>query len=82
MSDPKFVMFEELWDRGVLYTRRHVDRLEADKKFPERVTLGVGRVGWVTIEIDAWVKKKIAARSKAGRSSKRSRRSAAAAPAK
>ena len=43
-------------DRGVPYTRQHLSRLEAAGKFPERVQLGEGRVGWLEGEVDEWIR--------------------------
>ncbi len=46
----------------VLYSPAHIARLEADGRFPKRVRLGAGRVGWVDREIDDWVNARIAER--------------------
>jgi len=42
--------------RGVPYTRQHLGRLEAAGRFPERVQLGEGRVGWIESEVDDWIR--------------------------
>lgn len=39
----------------VLYSRAHIDRLEKAGKFPKRIKLGTGRVGWWKAEIMAWL---------------------------
>lgn len=65
MSRRKLLIFPELSDRGVLHSRRQIDRLEADGKFPKRVPIGANRVGWVASEIDDWVDAAIARRSQA-----------------
>jgi prophage regulatory protein len=39
----------------VLYSPSHIDRLEKEKKFPQRVKIGPNRVGWIEDEIDAWI---------------------------
>ena len=39
----------------VLYSPAHIARLEAAGKFPLRVRLGPGRVGWVEQEILDWM---------------------------
>jgi prophage regulatory protein len=62
---PKILTFSQLRERGVLFTRRHVDRLEAAGKFPKRVSLGDNRVGWLTEEIEAYIAAAIARRSDA-----------------
>ena len=59
----KLLLFPELRDRGVPFGRRHVDRLEAEGKFPKRVPIGMRRVGWVAAEIDDWVNAAISARA-------------------
>jgi prophage regulatory protein len=46
----------------VLYSPAHIARLEADGKFPKRVQLGPGRVGWVDEEVQDWLKARIAER--------------------
>ena len=58
----KLLLFPELRERGVPLGRRHVDRLEAEGKFPRRVHISERRVGWVAEEIDAHVAAKIANR--------------------
>lgn len=49
----------------VLYSPAHIARLEAEGRFPKRVRLGQGRVGWVESEIDEWLAAKIAERDTA-----------------
>lgn len=39
----------------VPYTPQHILRLEKAGKFPRRIRLGQNRVGWLLIEIEAWV---------------------------
>lgn len=46
----------------VLYSPAHIARLEAAGKFPKRVRLGQGRVGWVEQEVLDWIKARIAER--------------------
>src|SRR5438067_572351 len=62
---PKLLLFSELRNEGVLYTRRHVDRLEAEGKFPKRVPVGDARVAWVAQEVRDWIEKRINARERA-----------------
>lgn len=50
----------------VLYSPAHIARLEAAGLFPKRVRLGIGRVGWVEEEIDAWLREHIARRDASG----------------
>lgn len=46
----------------VLYSPQHIARLEAANKFPKRVRLGQGRVGWVEQEVLDWLNARIAER--------------------
>ena len=39
----------------VPYTAQHILRLEKARKFPARIRLGQNRVGWLLIEIEAWI---------------------------
>jgi predicted DNA-binding transcriptional regulator AlpA len=48
--------------RGITFSRRHLARLEAERKFPTRVALGEKRIGWVMTEIDEWLAQKLANR--------------------
>ncbi len=43
----------------VLYSPQHIQRLEDAGRFPRRVRLGQGRVGWVEQEILDWVAERI-----------------------
>ena len=62
-SPRKLVKYSELKSvYGITFSRRHLARLEHEKKFPKRVQLGVNRVGWVETEIDEWLAEKLAAR--------------------
>ena len=46
----------------VLYSFAHIARLEAAGRFPKRVPLGPGRVGYVEEEVESWIAKRIAER--------------------
>jgi prophage regulatory protein len=63
----KILSFDELADHGVPYSRRQLDRIEADPNlvppFPKRVKLGLNRVGWLATEIVGYVDALIALRS-------------------
>ena len=43
----------------VLYSPAHIDRLEKSGRFPKRVRLGPGRVGWVESEVLEWLQQRI-----------------------
>ena len=58
----KLLTFPELKPEGVPTGRRQIDRLEAAGKFPRRVQISPGRVGWVADEIRAHVAELIARR--------------------
>lgn len=50
---------------GIHFSRTHLTRMEIEKQFPRRVSLGANRVAWVESEIVAWAAEKIAARDAA-----------------
>lgn len=58
----EILIFPELKPRGVRLSRRQIDRLEAAGKFPRRVQISPGRVGWLADEIDHHVAAAIARR--------------------
>jgi predicted DNA-binding transcriptional regulator AlpA len=59
----KLLSFAELTTtRGITFSRRHLKRLEDEKKFPLRVVLGENRIGWAVTEIDEWLAAKLAER--------------------
>lgn len=45
--------------RGIDFSRRHLQRLEDANRFPQRVALGVNKIGWVESEIDEWLAAKL-----------------------
>ncbi len=59
----KFLSKKQVRER-VLYSFAHIARLEVAGKFPKRVQLGPGRVGWVEEEIERWCLARIADRDK------------------
>ena len=48
----------------VLYSPAHIARLEAAGKFPKRIRLGQGRVGWLEQEIEDWIASRVAERDR------------------
>jgi prophage regulatory protein len=58
----EILIYPELKPRGVRVSRRQLDRLEAAGKFPRRVQISPGRVGWLAEEIDNHVATKVANR--------------------
>ena len=59
----KLISFAELaTTRGITFSRRHLKRLEDEKKFPLRVVLGENKIGWVVTEVDDWLAEKLADR--------------------
>lgn len=46
----------------VPYTPQHILRLENDGEFPRRVPIGKNRVGWRLVEIEEWLRTRIARR--------------------
>jgi prophage regulatory protein len=62
----KLLSYENLRaDKGVLYSKAHLWRLERAGKFPKRVPLGQSRHGWLDSEIDAWIEQRAAERGRA-----------------
>ena len=49
-------------EKGIGYSRTHVDRLEKDGRFPKRVSLGPRSIAWVETEVDEWLIGKVEAR--------------------
>lgn len=43
----------------VLYSPQHIRRLEIAGQFPQRVQLGVNRVGWIEEEVLDWLQQRI-----------------------
>jgi prophage regulatory protein len=48
----------------VLYSPAHIQRLEDAGRFPKRVRLGQGRVGWIESEVLDWLAERIRERDK------------------
>jgi len=46
----------------VLYSPAHIARLEAAGKFPKRIRLGQGRVGWLEHEVQDWIAQRVSER--------------------
>jgi prophage regulatory protein len=62
----KLLSFAQLTTtRGITFSRRHLQRLEDERKFPRRVALGENRIGWPEAEIDRWLAEKLAQREAA-----------------
>jgi prophage regulatory protein len=55
----RILTFKELYEHGIFFSRRHVNRLEAAGKFPKRVWIGERTPGWIASEIEAWVDGKV-----------------------
>jgi predicted DNA-binding transcriptional regulator AlpA len=59
----KLLTFPELKSlKGIPFTRRHIDRMEANGDFPVRVAVGQRHVAWVESEIDEHVSRLMTAR--------------------
>jgi prophage regulatory protein len=62
----KLISFTELTTtRGITFSRRHLKRLEDERKFPRRVVLGENKIGWVATEVDEWLAARLAVREAA-----------------
>lgn len=59
----KLIGFKQLTEiYGINFSRRHLARMEIEKKFPIRVTLGDNSIRWVQSEIDEWLTARMAER--------------------
>ncbi|HLG85672.1 MAG TPA: AlpA family phage regulatory protein [Alphaproteobacteria bacterium] len=55
----RFLRFSQLEsEKGIGYSRMHIDRLEKAGKFPRRVPIGENSVAWIETEIDQWQQEK------------------------
>jgi prophage regulatory protein len=52
-------------EKGIPWSRMHVDRLEKQGKFPRRIRLGAATAVWIEAEIDAFMAEKFASRDAA-----------------
>ena len=57
-----FVTYPQLKERGVPYTRVHLNRLIDAGKFPAAVRLGENRIAWRARDIEAWAESRPVAR--------------------
>lgn len=56
----RILRFRELASvHGIVYSRRHLLRLEEEGKFPNRVRIGERLVGWVSAEIEEYLHEKL-----------------------
>jgi predicted DNA-binding transcriptional regulator AlpA len=51
----RVLIFTDLRERGVRYSREHIRRREKAGTFPRHIELGEGRIGWFENEIDEWL---------------------------
>jgi prophage regulatory protein len=58
----RLLRYADLKNHNVPFSRPHVDRLEREGRFPRRVRLGPGTVGWWRSEICQWLDEKTAQR--------------------
>jgi predicted DNA-binding transcriptional regulator AlpA len=57
--------FRDLRSAGCPFTRKHVTHLERHGQFPKHFNITDFSVGWVAVEVDAWVESKIRSRGAA-----------------
>lgn len=67
MTDDEMHEHDRLLDypelrRFIPYSKVHLGRLEAQGRFPGRVQLGPGRVGWSLLEVQQWIRDRKAGR--------------------
>jgi len=59
----KILSYDDLrTEKGVVYSRVHLWRLEKAGQFPRRVPLSAARHGWVDSEVDDWLVARVADR--------------------
>ncbi|HMF24410.1 MAG TPA: AlpA family phage regulatory protein [Pseudolabrys sp.] len=54
--------YQALRERGIPWSRVHIARLEAARKFPLHIELGENSIAWFEDEIDSFLEEKAAAR--------------------
>ena len=56
---PRILRFRELLClKGVHLSRRHIDKLCREGRFPQKIQYPDGSIGWCESDIDAWVESK------------------------
>jgi prophage regulatory protein len=58
----RLLTYKNLEQKGVAYTRRHIERMIGEGRFPAPVRLGPARLAFVEAEIDAWLEARVAER--------------------
>ena len=66
-GEGRFYRFHQLADAGIPWSRKHVNFLEAQGRFPKRVWLGENTCAWPCDEIDDYVDERIRTRARAVR---------------
>lgn len=61
---PRLLARQDLRARGITYSNTHLIRLEKANQFPRRLRLSPGRVAWLSDEIDGWLSRLAADRSR------------------
>ena len=51
----RYLSYPELKEKGIPWSRMHIDRLEKAGTFPKRRELGANTVGWDEEEIEEWL---------------------------
>jgi prophage regulatory protein len=51
-----------LREKGIVFTRQHIRRLEEDGKFPRHIRVGENRIAWLEHEVDQWLEARAAER--------------------
>ena len=63
VASPTLLLYADLAQKGIKYSKTQLWRLEKAGAFPKRVRLSAARHGWVESEINAWIIGRIEARA-------------------
>ena len=55
--------YDDLWERGIKYSKCQLWRLEKADRFPQPVRLSATRKCWAEDEIDAWIQARVDGRA-------------------
>lgn len=59
----RLLSFDQLEDKGIPFTRRHLEREVKSGDFPRPVPIGKRRRAWLEHEVDLWIEQRAALRA-------------------